>query len=279
MSETEKKKHISSKTTISGKFSSGKVRDEARLNYFSLFPDDDTLREMIPDSFVINKPMSTVGGDGYWVHKADNCLYLVIFDCMGHGHLASMMTRIYTNIIKSTIKGKEDEFPNRMLMDIHDEIKSKFEGKANILLGTGADFGIVKVNLELKEMEFSGAKMNLFEVTDGELNIIKADRMQIGDLFDYYHEYKTNIIDLKHKKTSNYYMLSDGIKDLIGGPSNKKLGSAKLKELLETASKLAIHQQKDYIKDYLSKWKGSNQALDDALIIGFSFPEKFFETV
>lgn len=272
----ERFKHTSS-NTVSGKFSSGKVQDEARLNYFSLFPDDDSLRELIPESFVINKPMNTVGGDGYWVHKAENCLYLVIFDCMGHGHLASMMTRIYTNIVKKKIVDNEEEFPSQMLSEIHDAIKSKFEGKDNVLLATGADFGIVKVNLELKEMEYAGAKMNLFEVIDGKLNIIKADRMQIGDLFDYYHEYKTNIIDLKRRKNSSFFMLSDGIKDLFGGPSKKKLGSNRLKELLEKAGSLPISKQKEFIQDYLFKWKGSNQALDDALIIGFRFSDKFFE--
>ena len=276
MSEEKKRKFIKKKT-ISGRFSGPRIVDEAKKNYFSLFPNDDSLRELIPDSFVINRPMNTVGGDGYWVHKAENCLYLVIFDCMGHGHLASMMTRIYTNIIKSTIKGNESEFPNRMLTEMHDEIQSKFNGKENILLGTGADFGIVKVNLELCEMEYAGARMNLFEVTDGNLNLIKADRMQIGDLFDYYHEYKTNIIDLKKKPDSSFYLLSDGVKDLIGGPNNRKLGSNRLKEMLETASGFDMSQQKDYISDYLSKWKGSNQALDDALIIGFKFPAVFFE--
>ena len=217
------------RVTVKGSFSQGKVVDEARKNYFALFPDDDSLRKMIPESFVVNRPMSSVGGDGYWVHKAEGCLYLVIFDCMGHGHLASMMTRIYTNIIKSNVPGNEDEFPNRLLIDIHEEIKSKFGGKENMLLGTGADVGVVKVNVEIREMEYTGAKMNLFEVINGELNIIKADRMQIGDLFDYYHEYKTNIIDLKKNNNASYYLLSDGVKDLIGGPNKKKLGSIQLK--------------------------------------------------
>jgi len=198
---------------------------------------------------------------------------------MGHGHLASMMTRVYANIIKSKIAKNGEEFPNRMLVEIHEAIRSKFEGKENVLLATGADFGIGKVNTDLKEMEFAGARMNLFEVADGKLNIIKADRMQIGDLFDYHHEYKTNIIDLKRKKTSSFFLLSDGIKDLIGGPANKKLGSSRLKTLLETAGELPIQKQKEYIKDYLFRWKGSNQALDDALIIGFSFPDKFFKTL
>ncbi|MGB3467743.1 MAG: SpoIIE family protein phosphatase [Cyclobacteriaceae bacterium] len=276
MSEERKTKKLIKKKTVSGKFSGARIVDEAKKNYFSLFPDDDSLRTLIPNSFVINRPMNAVGGDGYWVHKAENCYYLVIFDCMGHGHLASMMTRVYTNVIKTTIEGNEDEFPNRMLMDIHEEIKSKFEGKENIILGTGADFGIVKINLDLSEMEYAGARMNLFEVTDGNLNLIKADRMQIGDLFDYHHEYKTNIIALREKSQSSFYLLSDGVKDLIGGPNNRKLGSSRLKELLEQASKYDMPKQKQYISNYLSVWKGSNQALDDALIIGFNLPKSFF---
>lgn len=204
-------------------------------------------------------------------------MYLVIFDCMGHGHLASMMTRIYTDVIKKNVPGNEDEFPNRLLIDIHEEIKSKFENKENVLLATGADFGVVKINVGIREMEYTGAKMNLFEVQNGVLNIIKADRMQIGDLFDYYHEYKTNIIDLKKNNGASYYLLSDGIKDLIGGPSKKKLGSNRLKELLESSAQLPMSKQKEYITDFLARWRGANQPLDDALIIGFRCCERFFD--
>ncbi len=248
-----------------------RIKDETEDNYFGTFPDESYFKELIPNSFIINKPKNKVGGDGYWIQKEQSSLFLVIFNCFGNGHLASIMTRIYAKAIKDNFAGNADEFPNRLLMDIHESIKLKFESKKNILLATGAGFGIVKVNLQLQELEFAGAKMNLYEVTEEhKLKVIKADRMQIGDLFDFYHEYKTHIIDLKNNKSS-FYLMSDGVKDLIGGPGNKKLGNIRLKKLIEEGSKFPMVEQKNYIKNSMTNWMGPNQALDDLLMIGFDF--------
>ena len=52
---------------------------------------------------------------------------------------------------------------------------------------------------------------------------------------------------------------------------NKKLGSANLKALLEEHYEETMDIQKKNITDYLSKWQGSNMALDDVLLIGFEF--------
>jgi serine phosphatase RsbU (regulator of sigma subunit) len=251
-----------------------RVEDATKKNYFELFPDEETLASSIPNAFIINRPMSGVGGDGYWLHEVDDSIFLAVFDCMGHGHLASMMTRIYTNALKKAILNDEETFPNRILYLMHEEIKEKFGSKEKKLLGTGADMGIVKYNPHIGELDFAGAKMNLYEVSEGELNTIKADRLQIGELFEYDHQYKTVIIDLKKKKATNFYLFSDGVTDLVGGPNNKKLGMKNLKALLEEIYSLPITKQKDVINDYLDKWSGSHKPLDDALIIGFSLPQE-----
>lgn len=246
-----------------------KIEDGTRKNYFSLFPSESLIQESIPDSFVINNPMNTVGGDGYWFEEDGDMTLLAVFDCMGHGHLASMMTRIYVNTLKDIIAEHGIIFPHEILTLLHEEIRKKFQNKEKTLLGTGADFGIVRINRHLNELEFAGAKMNLYEVKKGALNIIKADRMQIGEFFDHPHEYKTVIVDLNETKASNFYLFSDGLKDLMGGPDNKKLGSGRLNELLESNFGRPMAEQKEKITRYLANWKGSNSALDDVLLIGF----------
>ena len=250
-----------------------KVEDATKKNYFALFPDEETLNQSLPNAFIINRPMSGVGGDGYFIHQDDGSIFLAVFDCMGHGHLASMMTRIYTNALKKVILEDEAQFPNRILHLMHDQIHEKFGKKEKKLLGTGADMGIVKINTHIGELDFAGAKMSLYEMVDGELQVIKADRMQIGELFEYEHSYKTQIIDLKRRKASKFYLFSDGVTDLVGGPDNKKLGLKKLKAMLEEHHELPIKEQKDIISNFLDVWSGSNKPLDDALIIGFSTDE------
>ena len=87
-------------------FNLGLGEDETQRNYFSLFPEE--LMASVIESFVINKPMiGKAGGDGFWVHQDEEHLYIVLFDCMGHGHLASMMTRVYTQSLQKIVQEEE----------------------------------------------------------------------------------------------------------------------------------------------------------------------------
>ncbi len=245
------------------------IGDSAKKNYFSLFPEELIISML--DAFIINNPMSgSVGGDGFWVHQTMDSLIVVVFDCMGHGHLASMMTRIYTRALDKVVSQDKVEEPGEILMQIHAEVKTKFEGKENLQVGSGADVGIVKIGMAERYMEFAGAKMDLFQVKDGEMELIKADRMQIGDLFDYEHNYKTVRLDLVDKGIYNFYLSSDGFKDLLGGEAGKKLGKVGVKTLLEANFGKPMMEQKKEIEAHLAEWGKYFSPLDDVLIVGFS---------
>lgn len=245
------------------------IEDAAKKNYFSLFPEE--LIASVMDAFVINQPMNgNVGGDGFWVHQQDHYLYIVVFDCMGHGHLASMMTRIYTQSLEKTIVDEKVEDPSAILEELHKKIKSKFEGKKNLQIGSGADVGILKINTMVRYIEFAGAKMDLYHIQDGVMDTIKADRLQVGDHFDMEHQYDTKHINLKDAGKANFYLSSDGFKDLFGGPDHKKLGKNNVKVLLEDNAELPMMTQKTNITSYLENWSKNDDALDDMLIVGFS---------
>ena len=246
-----------------------RLEDVTRKNYCSLFPDEEVLCESIPNAFIINNPMSGgVGGDGYWTHQDGKVAYLAVFDCMGHGHLASMMTRIYTTTLKKVIVERSINSPGAILEAVHEEVKSRFEEKENKHLYTGADMGIVKVNISDSEMEFAGAKMNLIQVVNGQFNTIKANRIQVGEMFEYEHKYHSVSIDIKAHPLSKFYLFSDGVKDLVGGPENKKLGN-NINVLLEENSKVSIKEQKKIFIDFFDNWSGYNLQSDDVFMIGF----------
>ncbi len=248
-----------------------RIEDGTRKNYFSLLPSPELIRKSIPQSFVIINPMSTVGGDGYWFAENDSGILIAVFDCMGHGHIASMMTRFYIKLLKKTIDRRGIFFPSEVLHELHTAVKERFCNNKKSLLGTGADFGVVRINKKIREMEFAGAKMNLYEVADHQLSILKGDRIQVGEFFEHKHEYLTHIIDLKKRKKSRFYLFSDGVTDLVGGPENKKLGSQRLKKLLESNYSYSMEDQKIRISSALAKWQGSHSALDDVLLFGFAF--------
>ena len=246
-----------------------RLEDGAKKNYLNLFPEEQI--QGILDAFIINKPMTgSVGGDGFWVHQDSENLYLAVFDCMDHGHLASVMTRVYTNSFKKVVDEQGIHDPGEILKQLHQEIQNKFENKENRQVGSGADVGLVKIGISEMRMEFAGAKMDLLKVVDQEVDTIKADKLQIGEMFEYEHTYKTQNLPIDLSKRTNYYLSSDGFRDLVGGPDNKKLGKKKMFELLSDYYKLSMKAQKTVFTNFIKDWSGSVEPLDDVLIIGFS---------
>jgi|OM-RGC.v1.028317707 hypothetical protein len=99
-----------------------KIQDGARKNYFSVLPNEEELSKYFADAFVINNPKGRVGGDGFWLHTSGADVYLALFTCIGDGHLASMMIRIYMNALKKMVDGYAIEFPGSILQFLHKEV-------------------------------------------------------------------------------------------------------------------------------------------------------------
>lgn len=235
----------------------------------SLFPEE--LIVSVLDAFIVNRPMSgKVGGDGFWVYQEGDDFYLAVFDCMGHGHLASMMTRIYTQTFQRIVQKDEVKDPGTILRYLHHKMDHRFRGKDNMQVGSGADVGLLKINLGVRKMEYAGAKMDLTHVRDGALGTIKADRMPIGELFEYNHDYHTRTVHLSDDTRTWFYLMSDGFKDLMGGPNGKKLGRKGVQEVLQQVNNRSSVDQREYLLGFLDEWSGSNMQLDDVLVIGFA---------
>lgn len=250
-------------------FNIDQIEDKTKSNYFSLLPEEKELSRTFVEAFVINKPMNSVGGDGYWFYKKKDSIFLAVFDCEGQGHLASMMTRIYAKALKRLVVENAIEFPGSILQFIHREIQSKFRDRENIQLNTGADLGIVKIDLAKKEMEFAGAHMDIVQITDGNIQIIKGDELKIGEMFEHKHEYNSVSVDIS--KPSKFYLFSDGVSGLHGGTGMriKSFGINNVKLVLQKYMHLNMQKQKDAIQDTLHQWSGSNVQNDDILMVGF----------
>jgi serine phosphatase RsbU (regulator of sigma subunit) len=243
-----------------------KITDLTQQNYFSYFPEESRLNGILKNAFVLNQPMNQVGGDGYWMHNDGNNIFLAIFDCIGEGHLASMMTRIYTKALKKLIVDYDIIFPGSILQFIHREIQARFKDKKH-MVDTGADLGIIKIDLDHEVLDFAGARMNLLQIKDDQLEVIQGDQLQIGELFDYKHEYNTVKIDTS--EPSSFYLMSDGLAALRGGDSYQPLGEETVKGLLKKHAKKPMSEQKELLRSFIEEWKGTNNQSDDVLVVGF----------
>ncbi|WP_420578224.1 hypothetical protein [Ekhidna sp.] len=243
------------------------IEDSTRRNYFSVLPQEERLMEFFSDAFVINKPKGRVGGDGFWLHKHDDDVYLALFTCIGEGHLASMMIRIYMNALKKMVDGYSIDFPGSILQFLHREVQARFKDKNNILLNTNANVGIVKLNTQTKQMEFAGANMDLLQVHGKGINVIKGDDTQVGETREQRSGYSSN--SLEDTEDSNFFLCSTGVFNLIGGPEFKKLSKEKLGDFLREKRKTPMAEQKHLAEQYLTAWTGVNRQNDDIMMIGF----------
>lgn len=243
------------------------IEDSTRRNYFSVLPQEERLMEFFSDAFVINKPKGRVGGDGFWLHKHDEDVYLALFTCIGEGHLASMMIRIYMNALKKMVDGYSIDFPGSILQFLHREVQARFKDKNNILLNTNANVGIVKLNTQTKEMEFAGANMDLLQVHRKGIKVIKGDDTQVGETREQRSGYSSNT--LEDTEDSNFFLCSTGVFNLIGGPEFKKLSKEQLGDFLREKRKTPMAEQKHLAEQYLTAWTGVNRQNDDIMMIGF----------
>lgn len=244
------------------------IGDDSLKNHFRAFPKEVQIKRLFKDAFVIHQPMSGVGGDGYWVHNTGSTTFLVVFDCMGHGRLASMMTRIYINAIKASIVDQGIADPGDILMSLHSQIEEQFKNKEQRLVGCGADVGIIRIDVEKENLiQYAGAKMDLIQVRNGELERFKANKRQIGETFDYPRDYKTEQYEVASDGKTRFYLYSDGVTDFFGGPDDKKFSFKNLKPLLQDVDKFPLPKAKVFIKKKLDDWRGHYPPTDDTVMI------------
>lgn len=244
--------------------------DRSLRNYYAAFPKESIVRSILKNAFVINHPLDQVGGDGYWLHEDNGTVFLVVFDCMGHGRLASIMTRVFVSAIKQTIVEDKLFDPGQILTAIHFRIKAYFETKNNTQVGSGADIGILKIDSTNSEIAYAGAKMDLIYTYKGEVRRIKSNKRQVGDLFEFERSYETIKLELEDKNEKvHIYLFTDGVTDLIGGSKNKKLKFSGFQSMLEKLPDQFEHH-KPLLESRLSKWSGINHQTDDLLLIGLS---------
>src|SRR5690606_26569714 len=134
--------------------------------------------------------------------------------------------------------------PGTIVMHRHAGRGQKFKHKTNLLVGTGADVAILRINLEFRQIEFAGAKLDMLNVQNGEIHVAKASRMQIGDQWEYDRKYATESIALGKEGWCNFYLSSDGFRDQPGGADGKKMGSKRMVELITSNCGQPMVQQK-----------------------------------
>jgi len=235
----------------------------------AVLPSSEMFSKILPDYFIFFEPRDIVSGDFYWMKQVNNHLIIVAADCTGHrvpGAFMSLLGVAFLNKIvnENTLdSGKILDSLREHIIDALHQTWDDTEAK------DGMDLSLVVVNLETKELQYSGAYNPLYHFRAGELNEIKADKMPIGLYIKKPVPFTNKSIQLMENDA--IYMFSDGYADQFGGEQGRKFKYHRFRNLFKSSYEKPMAEQKKILSETYKNWKGDEKQLDDILVIGLRF--------
>lgn len=241
----------------------------------ALLPSEKEIKNWLPESFVFFKPKDIVSGDFYWMEtvktSTDNPQELLLFataDCTGHGVPGAIVSVVCNNLLKlSKIQrdinttGEALDFVDK---EINELLNSSFK---DVQIRDGMDISFCALHKSSRTLWYSGAKIPLYLIRNGELTIYKGDRKSIGFKDDGIEsQFHTEQIQLQEGDL--LYTFSDGVPDQFGGAEGKKFLTKRLQTLLLEISTLPMEEQHLRIENTMNQWMKTHEQIDDMLLLG-----------
>ena len=234
----------------------------------AILPSNSEILNAFPESFVFYRPKDIVGGDFYYFSKKNNSFFIAAADCTGHGVPGAFMSLIGSKELQ--LANGNASTPGKILELINVGLKATL--KQNNLDATkdGMDVAIVKI--ENNSIHYAGANRPLWitRKNASEIEEIKGTKSAIGGFTPDEQEFAEHRLEMS--KGDSIYFFTDGFVDQFGGQTgNKKLSTKKFKEVLVKINSQNMEEQSHSIETFFDEWKGSNEQIDDILVIGIRF--------
>jgi serine phosphatase RsbU (regulator of sigma subunit) len=247
------------------------------INYASIIqeailPEKDLLKRYFRDCFVFWQPRDSVGGDIYFIREIDeDSVILMVIDGAGHGIPGAFVTMlvkaIETQMITDLSTQQLELHPSNILEYFNIALKVMLKQGRKSRSRAGFDGGVLYYNRAKQVCKYAGAKTPLYIIRDGEMEIIKSDRANVGfprtKIEQEYTEY-----DIDIENGAELYIATDGIIDQEGADGSR-FGKKELQNLIQTISdNRDMNGHSDIIKSTLKSFQGDKEQSDDITIVG-----------
>jgi serine phosphatase RsbU (regulator of sigma subunit) len=189
----------------------------AQTIQMAILPDQEKIRQIFPEHFILYRPKDVVSGDFYWFSHLANedtgletdLSFVAVVDCTGHGVPVAFMSIIGSTLLNEIVNQKQVFDPAQILEQLGLGVKAAV-AKAKGINTAGMDVCLCRIEKEgaMTRILFSGAKRNLLFVKAGAKKVEKltADRRSIGS--NSAIEFSTTPLLLE--SGSILYLTSDG---------------------------------------------------------------------
>lgn len=244
----------------------------------AILPSALTIKQYLPDSFIMYKPKDIVAGDFYWFHKVFNqkneFIYLAAADSTGHGVPGAMVSVVCSNALNRAVK-EFNLIDTGEILDKTRELVLETFAVSGEEIKDGMDISLCRIDLKptnnLYNIQWSGANNPIWFVslqnnTDVSVEEIKGDKQPIGYI-ESGKPFKSHQVTLN--KGDMVYLFTDGYADQFGGDNGKKFKYKQLNQTILQVCRLSINEQEDILLNAFNSWKGNLEQVDDVTIIGF----------
>ena len=243
----------------------------------ALLPPRNLLESFFKDNyFILYNPRDIVSGDFYWARKIKTTpregnpkdfLLVAVADCTGHGVPGAFMSLLGSNFLHQSATEKDVNTPAQALDFLNQKIITTLNhGYGEEKIRDGMDISFIAIDMETKQLAYSGANNPAYVVRNKSLETLKANKQAIGNMNDTVLPFD-NVTTQLHEGDC-VYLFTDGYADQFGGPKGKKLMRKQFEEVLIANSEKTMHEQRQALENTYNNWKGDLEQVDDVCVIG-----------
>lgn len=257
----------------------------------ALLPLNETLQNAFSEIFTFHKPKFKVGGDFYFYHEVENTKIIACCDCTGHGVRAAMLSVLinkffYQHIVVEKLKDpvqilKEINhhlfyFLNRNLLVEKEITAVNFdELDYTTKLRDSMDVSICTIDNNTQILTICSTKQNVIIIDyNNQTTIYDPKTVSLGDIQNL-QEFTISTHCIPLHRNLGIILASDGLVDQFGGPSNKKLGSKRYKQLVDKIlqhNNFVINSMSNCFNIFFHLWTDWRFSLELAEIAHISNP-------
>jgi len=236
----------------------------------AILHNENNLKEIFPDSFVLLLPRDVVSGDFCWFYKQGSTSVIVAADCTGHGVPGAFMSLIGTSILNEIIRENNIFDPARILGLMNEKVievlRQKQSGES--IQEDGMDVAVCNYNSDTGVLTFAGANMPLILYNTDGIVKVHGEIFSVGGTFSTRKNVRFKNQIFKTDVFNGFFLFSDGFQDQFGGEQNRKFMADTFTQMLNGISVLPSVGQKEKLLASFCEWKGEARQIDDVLVIG-----------
>lgn len=239
----------------------------AKHIHHSFLTLDEDIKAAFPESFLIYKAAKIISGDFYRVDRnQDDQSIIVVGDSTGHGMSASYISITLLNALSRLLReGKSD--PGNILWEVNKEVNQLTRLEKRNPITESADTIVCSIDHRNMVMDYASANLKAVLIREDAIVELEKQRNSIGDSDP--RNFSIPNRRMRVKKGDRVYLFSDGMRDQIGGPNDKRLGYRRFLNILHDHHKLPMEKQRESIEKVMNKWQGNNGQTDDVTLLGF----------